>query len=132
VSYHVTGLLRLECFVNEEQPRAGAFGNQGLRRGRRRALSPDKAQELRNRVGDGEQKPELASEFGISRESLYHSASSQEPRRTRRPRPLLVVSVSGFFFSISTKVIDFHFEGSPADDTGAAGHGCTGAVGTTA
>jgi DNA invertase Pin-like site-specific DNA recombinase len=44
---------------------------RGAYRGRRKALSPDKAAELRRRVGAGEQKTGLAREFGISRETLY-------------------------------------------------------------
>lgn len=44
---------------------------RGAYRGRRKALSPEKASELRERAGAGEQKTRLAREFGISRETLY-------------------------------------------------------------
>lgn len=44
---------------------------RGAYRGRRKALSPERAHELRKRVGAGEQKTGLAREFGISRETLY-------------------------------------------------------------
>lgn len=44
---------------------------RGAYRGRRKALSPEKASELRKRAGAGEQKTGLAREFGISRETLY-------------------------------------------------------------
>jgi DNA invertase Pin-like site-specific DNA recombinase len=44
---------------------------RGAYRGRRKALSPEKAAELRKRAGAGEQKTGLAREFGISRETLY-------------------------------------------------------------
>ncbi len=44
---------------------------RGAYRGRRKALSPEKAGELRRRAGAGEQKTGLAREFGISRETLY-------------------------------------------------------------
>ena len=44
---------------------------RGAYRGRRKALSPEKAAELRDRAGEGEQKTSLALEFGISRETLY-------------------------------------------------------------
>jgi DNA invertase Pin-like site-specific DNA recombinase len=44
---------------------------RGAYRGRRKALSPEKAGELRKRAGAGEQKTGLAREFGISRETLY-------------------------------------------------------------
>lgn len=43
----------------------------GAYRGRRKALSPEKAGELRRRAGAGEQKTGLAREFGISSETLY-------------------------------------------------------------
>jgi DNA invertase Pin-like site-specific DNA recombinase len=44
---------------------------RGAYRGRKKALSPDQAGELRQRAGAGEQKTALAREFGISRETLY-------------------------------------------------------------
>jgi DNA invertase Pin-like site-specific DNA recombinase len=44
---------------------------RGAYRGRRKALSPEQAGELRRRAGAGEQKTGLAREFGISRETLY-------------------------------------------------------------
>jgi hypothetical protein len=44
---------------------------RGAYRGRRKALSPDQASELRKRAGNGEQKTSLARDFGISRETLY-------------------------------------------------------------
>lgn len=40
-------------------------------RGRSKALSAEKANELRKRVAGGEQKAGLARENGISRETLY-------------------------------------------------------------
>jgi DNA invertase Pin-like site-specific DNA recombinase len=45
--------------------------SRGAYRGRRKALSAEKASELRKRAGAGEQKTGLAREFGISRETLY-------------------------------------------------------------
>jgi DNA invertase Pin-like site-specific DNA recombinase len=44
---------------------------RGAYRGRRKALSPEQADELRRRAETGEQKTGLAREFGISRETLY-------------------------------------------------------------
>jgi DNA invertase Pin-like site-specific DNA recombinase len=44
---------------------------RGAYRGRKKALSPEQAGELRKRAGAGEQKTALAREFGISRETLY-------------------------------------------------------------
>ncbi|RNL59208.1 recombinase family protein [Arthrobacter oryzae] len=44
---------------------------RGAYRGRKKALSAERARELRVRAGAGEQKTGLALEFGISRETLY-------------------------------------------------------------
>lgn len=44
---------------------------RGAYRGRKRSLTPERAAELRRRVTAGEQKTNLAREFGISRETLY-------------------------------------------------------------
>jgi DNA invertase Pin-like site-specific DNA recombinase len=58
----------------------------GKYKGRRHALSAEKAAELRRRVEAGETKAVIAREFGISRETLYqylkteHVASAQEAR----------------------------------------------------
>lgn len=43
----------------------------GKYKGRKAALSGDRATELRQRAADGESKTKLAFEFGISRETLY-------------------------------------------------------------
>jgi DNA invertase Pin-like site-specific DNA recombinase len=47
---------------------------KGLYRGRKKSLTPEKAEELRRRVAAGEKKVVLAREFGISRETLYQYA----------------------------------------------------------
>ena len=44
---------------------------RGAYRGRKKALSPERAAELRQRADAGEQKSKLAREFGVSRETLY-------------------------------------------------------------
>ena len=44
---------------------------RGVYRGRKKALSPEQAAELRRRVQTGTKKSALALEFGISRETLY-------------------------------------------------------------
>lgn len=44
---------------------------KGKYKGRKRALSPDQAQELRERVAAGERVAGLAREYGISRASVY-------------------------------------------------------------
>lgn len=58
--------------IKERQREGIALAKQrGVYRGRRRALSPERVQELRARVAGGEKKARLAREFGISRETLY-------------------------------------------------------------
>jgi hypothetical protein len=54
---------------------------RGAYRGRKKALSPEQAVELRRRAGTGEQKTGLAREFGINCETLY-----QYPRTDRQAR----------------------------------------------
>lgn len=44
---------------------------RGVYRGRKKALSPAQADELRERAARGEQKAALAREFGVSRETVY-------------------------------------------------------------
>jgi DNA invertase Pin-like site-specific DNA recombinase len=44
---------------------------RGVYRGRKKALVPEQAAELRRRAAAGEKKAQLAREFGISRETLY-------------------------------------------------------------
>jgi DNA invertase Pin-like site-specific DNA recombinase len=46
----------------------------GVYKGRKPALTPERAAELRERVGRGEKRASLAREFGISRETLYQYA----------------------------------------------------------
>jgi len=46
----------------------------GVYKGRKPALTPERAQELRLRVARGEKRAALAREFGISRETLYQYA----------------------------------------------------------
>ncbi|MEY2343268.1 recombinase family protein [Acidithiobacillus sp. IBUN Pt1247-S3] len=44
---------------------------RGVYRGRKKALSPKQAADLRSRAAAGEPKTQLATAFGISRETLY-------------------------------------------------------------
>jgi DNA invertase Pin-like site-specific DNA recombinase len=44
---------------------------RGAYRGRKKSLSPEQQIEVRQRANNGEQKAQLAREFGISRETLY-------------------------------------------------------------
>ncbi|WP_258725880.1 recombinase family protein [Cellulomonas sp. NS3] len=56
-----------------ERQREGiaAAKQRGVYTGRRPALTPESAQQLRERAAAGEPKSALAKEFGISRETLY-------------------------------------------------------------
>jgi len=58
--------------IRERQREGIALAKRrGAYRGRSKALSPDKAHDLRCRVAAGEKKAHLAREYGISRETLY-------------------------------------------------------------
>ena len=58
--------------IKERQREGIALAKQrGAYRGRQKALSSDRAAELRQRAGAGEKKASLAREFGFSRETLY-------------------------------------------------------------
>ena len=60
------------ALIHERQREGIALAKKrGLYRGRKKALSPEQAAELRQRAAVGEQKAKLAREFGISRETLY-------------------------------------------------------------
>ena len=60
------------ALIRERQREGIARAKQrGAYRGRKKALSPERAAELLQRVKAGEQKAKLAREFGISRETLY-------------------------------------------------------------
>ena len=65
--------------IKERQREGIALAKQrGVYRGRKRALSPERVQELRARAAAGEKKARLASEFGISRETLYQYLRESE------------------------------------------------------
>jgi len=60
------------ALIKERQREGVALAKQrGAYRGRKKALSPEKAAELQQRAAAGEQKAKLARDFGISRETLY-------------------------------------------------------------
>lgn len=60
------------ALIRERQREGIALAKQrGAYRGRKKALSPEQAAELRQRAAAGEQKATLARKFGISRETLY-------------------------------------------------------------
>jgi DNA invertase Pin-like site-specific DNA recombinase len=61
-----------QALIKERQREGIALAKQhGAYRGRKQALSTEQQTELLKRVTDGEPKTQLASEFGISRETLY-------------------------------------------------------------
>ena len=60
------------ALIRERQREGIALAKQrGAYLGRKKALSPERAAELRQRADAGEQKSKLAREFGVSRETLY-------------------------------------------------------------
>src|ERR1039458_3847546 len=64
-----------ECeraLIRERQREGIVLAKQrGGYRGRKRSLSVDQVEEMRRRVGAGEQKAQLTRELGVSRETLY-------------------------------------------------------------
>lgn len=67
-----------------ERQREGiaAAKQRGVYTGRKPALTPDRARELRARSAAGERKSALAREFGVSRETVYsylRTASADTP-----------------------------------------------------
>lgn len=62
------------ALIRERQREGIALAKQrGVYKGRKRALSPERVAELRQRVAAGETKAALARSLGISRETLYQS-----------------------------------------------------------
>jgi len=60
------------ALIRERQREGIALAKQrGAYRGRKKALSDDKVDELMRRIADGEQKATIARDLGISRETLY-------------------------------------------------------------
>jgi DNA invertase Pin-like site-specific DNA recombinase len=60
------------ALIRERQREGIALAKQrGAYRGRKKALSLERVDELRRRAHAGEQKAKLAREYGISRETLY-------------------------------------------------------------
>jgi DNA invertase Pin-like site-specific DNA recombinase len=58
--------------IRERQREGIALAQQrGAYRGRKKALSPERAAQLRQRARDGEAKATLARDFGISRDTVY-------------------------------------------------------------
>jgi DNA invertase Pin-like site-specific DNA recombinase len=68
-----TSFAEFERALILERQREGnaAAKARGAYKGRKHALTPEKAHQLRQRVAAGEKKAALAREFGISRETGY-------------------------------------------------------------
>ena len=60
------------ALIRERQREGITLAKQrGAYRGRKKSLSPEKAEELRRRAATGEKRLHLARDFGISCETLY-------------------------------------------------------------
>jgi DNA invertase Pin-like site-specific DNA recombinase len=60
------------ALIRERQREGIAIAKaDGRYKGRKPVLTPERVQELRQRVASGEKKTDLAAEFGISRQTLY-------------------------------------------------------------
>lgn len=60
------------ALIRERQREGIALAKRrGAYRGRKRSLSPEQVQQLRQRVATGEKKAAIARDLGISRETLY-------------------------------------------------------------
>jgi DNA invertase Pin-like site-specific DNA recombinase len=57
--------------------------HRGAYAGRKKALIPERVEELCARVGNGERKAALAREFGISRETLYQYLRQNAGRKAK-------------------------------------------------
>lgn len=60
------------ALIRERQREGIALAKKrGAYKGRKKSLTPDRIEELRRRVKNGEKKAQIARDFGISRETLY-------------------------------------------------------------
>ena len=70
--------------IRERQREGIALAKQrGAYAGRKKALIPERVEELCARVGNGEMKAALAREFGISRETLYQYLRQNAARKAK-------------------------------------------------
>jgi DNA invertase Pin-like site-specific DNA recombinase len=70
--------------IRERQREGIALAKQrGAYTGRKKALIPERVEELCARVGNGERKAALAREFGISRETLYQYLRHNTGRKVK-------------------------------------------------
>jgi len=69
------------ALIRERQREGIALAKQrGVYKGRKRALSPERVAELRQRLAAGETKAAVARAYGISRETLYQALRRAQPR----------------------------------------------------
>ena len=60
------------ALIRERQREGIALAKKrGVYRGRKKSLSPERIQEMRDRIAAGVAKAQVARDFGISRETLY-------------------------------------------------------------
>jgi DNA invertase Pin-like site-specific DNA recombinase len=70
--------------IRERQREGIALAKRrGAYAGRKKALIPERVEELCARVGNGERKAALAREFGISRETLYQYLRQNAGRKLK-------------------------------------------------
>lgn len=74
------------ALLGERQREGIALAQQrGVYRGRKKALSADQIAEIRNRIGAGEAKTQVAREFGICRDTLYQYLNDDRKSALRDP-----------------------------------------------
>ena len=77
------------CLIKERQREGIALAKQrGAYKGRKKALTPERAAELIQRAGNGIPKVVLASDYGISRETVYQYLR-QATAEQNLPSPLV-------------------------------------------
>jgi DNA invertase Pin-like site-specific DNA recombinase len=77
------------CLIKERQREGIALAKQrGAYKGRKKALTPERAAELIQRAGNGIPKVVLARDYGISRETVYQYLR-QATAEQNLPSPLV-------------------------------------------
>ena len=72
--------------IRERQREGIVLAKQrGAYRGRKKALPPDKIEELRRQIADGATKAQAARDFGISRETLYNYLAATGSNNADQP-----------------------------------------------
>jgi DNA invertase Pin-like site-specific DNA recombinase len=80
------------AIIGERQREGIALAkNRGVYKGRKPSLSDERAEEMRQRVADGEPKAALAREYRISRETLYQYLRPNEVSHDRQVTTTTVV-----------------------------------------